>query len=168
MDYALAMTIDYVQMPHAWIAVFTPGALSLLALVLLRRTLTSFSWTVPLALAGTAITWWSAWWVETPTSLGLHFYPATLIMLLVAWSNRIIQEPSLAKASRWAACLAGFTWFSLLPVDVAGCMASDGCVMVSVGGAGIVDLLVLCPAVAFAAVLLVWAAFRPRRQQAVA
>lgn len=168
MNYALTMAIDYLHMPHAWVAVFVPGALSLMALVLLRGTWTSSSCTVPLALAGTAITWWSAWWVETPTSLGLHFYPAALIVLLVAWSHRIIQEATLSKASRWAACLAGFTWFSLLPVDVAGCMARDNCVMVSVGGAGIVDLLVLCPAVAFAAVLLVWAAFRPHRQQVVA
>ena len=163
MDYALALAVDYVHMPHAWIAVIVPGLLSLLAIARFRRTWTSSPWTVLLVAVGTAFTWWSAWWVETPTTLGLHFYPAALIALLVAWCGRIVKASSLAQASSWAACLAGFTWISLVPADVGGCMARDNCAVVSVGGAGLADMLVLCPAVAFAAVILLWTANRQLR-----
>lgn len=167
MDYALAMAAAYAQMQHAWVAVFLPGALSLLALVMLRRTWTPFSCLV-LLVAGTAITWLTARWTETPDLLGLHLQPAAFLLLFFAWRTRITQASGLAEAASFAACLAGLTWLSLLIVDVGACASRDNCAMLSIGGAGHLDMLVLGPSISMCAVLLLWAANRPRRQQAIA
>lgn len=167
MDYALAMAAAYMQMSHAWIAVFMPGALSLLALVLLRRTWNSFSCSV-LFVAGTAITWLTARWTETPEHLGLHLQPASFLLLLFAWRTRIAQASSLAQVASFAACLAGLTWLSMVTVDIGACMSRDNCSALSIGGAGPLDMLVLGPSMSICAVLLLWAANRPRQQQAMA
>jgi len=166
MDYALALTVDFLRMPHAWIAVLAPGALSLLSLVLLRRTWTSFSCSVSFA-AGTALTWLTARWSETPEHLGLHLQPAAFLLLLFALRTCIAKASSLAEAASVAACLAGLTWLSLVVVDVGSCLSRDNCSMLSIGGAGPLDMLVLGPSMSICAVLLLWAAKRPRQLQAV-
>jgi len=168
MDYAIAMAAAYAQLPHGWVAVFVPGALSLLALVLLHRTWTPLPWTVWLFAAGTAVTWLTARWTETPEYLGLHLQPAAFLLLIFAWRTRIAQASGLAEAASFAACLAGLSWLSLVMVDVCACMSRDNCSVLSIGGAGPVDMLVLGPSMSICAALLLWAANRPSRQQAIA
>nr|WP_295085675.1 hypothetical protein [uncultured Roseateles sp.] len=156
MDYALAMATDYVQMPHAWIAVIVPGVVLLAALARHYRLWIS-SMTALAFLAGTFLTWVTARWTETPDHLGLHLQPATFVLMLAVWKDRFTAQFDLQAAVRLGACLAGLTWLSLLVVDVGACAAHAACTVTGTGGEGFLDTLVLIPAIAFAGAVAIWA-----------
>lgn len=157
MDYALATTWSYLQLPHAWIAVLVPAVVAAAVLWTSRALWISFC-TVMAVLAGTALTWLTARWTETPDHLGLHLQPAAFLLLLIVWRQRVTKAADLRQAASWACCMASLTWLSLLLVDVSACVVHPVCQVTSVGGAGAFDMLVLGPVIAFSGVLVIWGA----------
>lgn len=145
LDQLSVLNTFWFNLPHAWIAVLCPAALSVSWLLVAARR-GRFGKSAGLAfVAGTALAVALSWWTDEPGSIGLHVFPAVIVLLPVLMLFRVPVTVTTAFA---------MTWGSVFVVDVVQSVVrylsgvetvSFWWMMRGIGGAEWLDALVLYP-----------------------